>query len=366
MAGGVERVLTTKANYFADQMGYEVTIIVTEGKGEPLFYPLSDKVNVINLDINYEELWSCSFLKKIWLYLRKQPVYRRRLTQELLRIQPDITISLLRREINFITRIKDGSKKVGELHINRAHFRTEEGKNPGIVKVLFAIVWMKALVPKLRGLDRLVVLTENDKEAWHELSNVVAIPNPLSFEPSVTSPLTQKRVIVIGRYCHEKGYDDLLKTWAEVQAMNADWRLDAFGDGDRSAYEAMMDDLHIDRHRCCLHGRTTDVQREYVNSSIAVCSSNYEGFGMVLVEAMACGVPVVSFDCPWGPRNIITDGEDGLLVENGNTHKLAEALASLMNQPQEILRLSNNSKQNVRRFMVDEVALKWAALFDSL
>ena len=366
MAGGVERVLTLKASYFADHLDYDVTIILTEGKGKPVFYPLSDKVKVINLDINYEELWTCSFLKKIWLYLKKRPLYKRKLTAELMRIRPDVTISLLRREINFISSIKDGSKKVGELHINREHFRTEEGENPGIVKILFAKVWMRNLVPKLKSLDRLVVLTEDDKRAWKELDHVVAIPNPLSFVPKLQSPLTEKRVIVIGRYCHEKGYPFLLQAWAEVQKQCAEWRLETYGDGDRSSYEALIDELQIDRRRCILHGRTSDVQQEYAASSIAVCSSKYEGFGMVIVEAMACGLPVVSFDCPWGPRNIITDGEDGMLVENGNTHLLAEALVSLMKNPDRIAQMAEKARQNVRRFRIEEVAEKWKDLFEHL
>ena len=106
MAGGVERVLTLKANYFAEHFGYDITIILTEGKDKPLFYPLSDKVKVINLDIGFEELWTCSFLKKVLIYLKKQHRFRKALTQELMRLRPDITISLLRREINFITSIK--------------------------------------------------------------------------------------------------------------------------------------------------------------------------------------------------------------------------------------------------------------------
>lgn len=366
MAGGVERVLTLKANYFSEHYGHDITIVLTEGKGKPLFYSLSSRVKVINLDINFEELWTCSFIKKIFVYLLKQRRYKKALTHVLMQIRPDITVSLLRREINFITRIPDGSRKVGEMHINRAHFRTEESENPGIIKVLFAKVWMMALVPKLRRLDRLVVLTDNDREAWHELSNVVAIPNPLSLERFAQSPLTEKRIICIGRYCHEKGYDDLLKTWAEVQRLNPEWRLDTYGDGDKSSYELMADELQIDRSRCTLHGRTSNVEHEYMNSSIAVCSSNYEGFGMALVEAMACGVPVVSFDCPWGPRNIIRDGEDGLLVENGNTHKLALALASLMQHPEEISRLGQNAIVNVRRFEIDEVAVRWKRLFEEL
>ena len=119
MAGGVERVLTLKANYFAEHFGYDITIILTEGKEKPLFYPLSDKVKVINLDIGFEELWNCSFLKKVFVYLKKQYLFKKLLKQELLRIRPNITVSLLRREINFLTSINDGSKKIGELHVNR-------------------------------------------------------------------------------------------------------------------------------------------------------------------------------------------------------------------------------------------------------
>ena len=77
MAGGVERVLTLKANYFAENFGYDITIILTEGKDKPLFYPLSDKIKVVNLDIDFEELWKCSFVKKIWVYLKKQRKYKK-------------------------------------------------------------------------------------------------------------------------------------------------------------------------------------------------------------------------------------------------------------------------------------------------
>lgn len=165
MAGGVERVLTLKANYFAEQFDYDITIILTEGKDKPLFYPLSEKIKVINLDIGFEELWFCSFLKKVFIYLRKQRQYKKALTNELMRLRPDITISLLRREINFINDIKDGSRKIGEMHINRANYRNFNTEHAGIVKKLFAKVWSGSLLGHLGKLDRLVVLTEKDREA---------------------------------------------------------------------------------------------------------------------------------------------------------------------------------------------------------
>ena len=365
MAGGVERVLTLKANYFAEHFGYDITIILTEGKDKPLFYPLSDKIKVINLDIGFEELWTCSFAKKVFVYLKKQRQFKKTLTKELMRLRPDITISLLRREINFINDIKDGSRKIGELHINRANYRNFKTENANIIKRLFAKYWSANLVSHLKKLDKLVVLTEKDREAWTELNNVVAIPDPLSFSPESVSPLTEKRVVAIARYSHEKGIDLLLKSWAIAEKKTDDWRLDIYGDGDRTAFELLIDKLSIDRTRCQLHGRTNNVEQEYVNSSIFVLSSRFEGFGMVITEAMACGLPVVSFDCPWGPRSIITNHEDGLLVENGNILALAEGLSSVMSDDSLRQSMHNAGLKNVQRFGIEQIAEQWKVILES-
>ena len=366
MAGGVERVLTLKANYFAEHFGYDITIILTDGNGKPLFYPLSDKVKVINLDINFEELWTCSFVKKIFVYLKKQRLYKKRVREELMRLCPDITISLLRREINFINDIKDGSRKIGELHINRANYRNFSEKENNPVKALFSKFWMHNLLGHLRKLDRLVVLTEDDKKSWVELNNVEVIPDPLSFQPTRHSQQTEKRVLAVGRYSHEKGFDLLLQAWSIVEKSCLDWRLDVFGDGDRTLYEQLMSDLNIDRNRCSLHGRTEDVETEYVNSSVFVCSSRFEGFGMVMVEAMACGLPVVSFDCPWGPRSIISNHEDGILVDSGNVELLAKTLGSLLCNNNLRTSMAQAAQTNVERFRIERIAQQWKQLFTSL
>ena len=217
MAGGVERVLTLKANYFAEHFGYDITIILTEGKDKPLFYPLSDKVKVVNLNIGFEELWTCSFVKKVFVYLKKQRLYKKLVEAELMHLRPDITISLLRREINFITGIKDGSKKIGELHVNRANYRNFESGDSNFFKTIFAKFWMRNLVSKLKKLDKFVVLTHEDKQSWPELSNLSVIPDPLSFVPTCVSSLTEKRVIAVGRYVYQKGFDLLLQAWSEIE-----------------------------------------------------------------------------------------------------------------------------------------------------
>ena len=366
MAGGVERVLTLKANYFADHYGYDITIILTEGKDKPLFYPLSDKVKVVNLDIGFEELWTCSFFKKIFVYLKKQRLYKKLLKQELLRIRPDITISLLRREINFLTSIIDGSKKIGELHVNRSNYRNYEPGEANVLKNLFSKLWMNNLVSNLKQLDRFVVLTEEDHRNWPELNNVVVIPDPLTFSSSTYSTSTEKRVIAVGRYVYQKGFDLLLRSWALVEKSTSDWILTIVGEGDRSPYDSLIDELNIDRTRCKLLGPTDRIQEKYMSSSFLVMSSRFEGFGMVLVEAMANGLPVISFDCPCGPKDIIQNHIDGLLVENGNVEKLAEAIIWMTQHPEERQKMANNAVENVQRFKIEQIAEQWKLLFEAL
>ena len=366
MAGGVERVLTLKANYFAEHFGYDITIILTEGKDKPLFYPLSNKIKVINLNIGFEELWTCSFIKKIFVYLKKQRQFKKTLTKELMCIRPNITISLLRREINFINDIKDGSRKIGELHVNRANYRNFEANDSNFIKTLFAKFWMHSLVAKLKKLNRFVVLTEEDKDAWPELKNIRVIPDPLSFLPTKYSELMERRVIAVGRYVYQKGFDMLLQAWSKIDKLYPDWQLAIFGDGDRTPYEKQMKTFGVDAKRCHLNGPTPNIQQEYVNSSIFVFSSRFEGFGMVLVEAMACGLPVVSFDCPCGPKDIVKDGEDGLLVENGNIDLLASSLSRLMNDETLRQSMSKAGLKNVQRFNIEQIAEQWRLLFESL
>jgi len=366
MAGGVERVLTLKANYFAEHFGYDITIILTEGKDKPLFYPLSKRIKIVNLDVNFEELWTCSFVKKVSVYLSKQRIFKKRLTAELMRIRPDITVSLLRREINFINDIKDGSKKIGELHVNRANYRNFEEGDANFIKNLFAKFWMCSLVSHLKRLDKFIVLTEEDKASWTELSNVEVIPDPLAFDITEVSPLKAKRVIAVGRYVYQKGFDLLLQAWAKIEKLFPDWELAIYGMGDRSSYENLAQQLGINMNRCHLNGSTQNIRKEYLESSLFVFSSRFEGFGMVLIEAMACGLPVVSFDCPCGPKDIVSHDEDGLLVPSGDIDKLANAMSQLMDSYELRHQMAKNAICNVRRFQIDEIADRWQLLFEDV
>ncbi len=365
-AGGVERVVSFKASYFAEAYNYDVTIIVTEGNGRDCFFPLSDKVTVINLNLGFEELWKASFVKKIFLYLTKQFRYRRMLKSELMRIRPDITISVLRREINFINSIPDGSHKIGELHVNRSNYRNFTSRDNNLVKQFFARFWMNDLLTHLKKLDRMVVLTEDAKRDWPELSNVHLIPDPIPFKVDHVSTLSTKRVVCIGRYAYEKGNDLLLKAWSKVEKQCQDWTLDIYGQGNQTPYRELIHELGIDETRCHLHGSLTDVKEAYLGSSIFSLPSRFEGFGLVIIEAMACGVPVVSFDCENGPRNIISNNQDGILVKPFDVDEYADSLLRLIRDDQLRSQMGNRAHESSKRYLIEDIALQWKNLFDDV
>lgn len=363
-AGGIERVVAVKANYFAEQLGYDVTIIITEGNSRDSFFSISDKVYVINYEFNFEELWHLPFGKKIVAYLQKQYLFKKRLRTDLMRIRPDYTISTLRREINFLTKINDGSFKIGELHVNRANYRNVDGNN--IIKRLFAKFWMNSLLRHIKQLDRMVVLTDSALIDWPELDNVIKIPDALPFKIDNKSVLNSKRIISIGRYAYDKGNDLLLHAWSIIEKEFADWTLDIFGNGDKEPYQKLVEELGIDHNRCHLHGPIHDVKKEYLSSSIFLLPSRFEGFGLVIIESMACGVPVVSFDCENGPRSIITDGEDGYLVPPFDVNAFAEKVMHLMRNEELCKRMGTNAQKSVSQYDIDKVGLQWKQLFDEL
>lgn len=365
LQGGMERVLTVKANYLADIVGYDVYIIVTDDKDKQPFYALSEKVNLINLEVGFGELWKYSFFKRVFVYLRKQQLYKARLTKALKKIRPDITDTLMRREINFINSINDGSIKIGEIHNNRHNYRNFEEGNTNFLKQIFANFWMKSLISKIRKLRCFVVLSSEDKNNWTELSNVHVINNPISIQSDITTNLEAKNVIAVGRYTYQKGFDLLLQAWIKVQSRHSDWNLYIYGAGDKTAFIKQCNTLGIN-NSCHLESATSDIISKYLNSSVFVLSSRFEGFPMVLPEAMSVGLPCVAFTCPCGTKDIIKDGEDGLWVKNGDINMLADKICYLIEHPIFRKNIGQNAYRNIQRLCLKNIMKQWIDLFDKL
>ena len=180
------------------------------------------------------------------------------------------------------------------------------------------------------------------------------------------SDLHVKRIISIGRYAYQKGYDLLLRAWAEIEKDYPDWQLTIYGMGNQYPLRSQMRILGIDPDRCLLNGPVNDVIKEYLNSSLFVLPSRFEGFGLVIIEAMSCGVPVVAFNCPMGPDEIISDGEDGFLVPVGDIHALADKLQILMQDNELRMKFSETAYRNSGRYHLDKISNQWIQLFSQL
>lgn len=363
---GMERVLTLKANYFAEHFGYDIHIILTDGKDKQPYYELHPSVTLHQLDINYDELYGFPLHKRITGYLGKQRLFKKRLNQCLCELRPDITISLLRRDINFINDVKDGSIKLGEIHFNKSNYRTfSDNRLPAFVQRTVKQYWRWQLIRQLRKLKRFIVLSHEDAAEWTELNNVNVIHNPLPFLPERQSDNSQKQVIAVGRYMPQKGFDRLIPAWAIVSKRHPDWILRIYGDGMRQQLQQQIDSLGTSS-TCILEHSTPNIMDKYCESSIFVLSSRFEGFGMVIIEAMACGVPPVSFTCPCGPRDIISDGKDGLLVENGDIEGMAEKICYLIENDDIRKKMGKQARLDVDRFKIEHIAQQWKKLFEEL
>lgn len=363
--GGMERVVTLKANYLADCASYDVYIVMTDAKGQAPFFPLSPKVHLVQLDENFEELWNQPLWRRIFLYLKHRRGYRRKLTQFLMDLRPDITISTLRREINFLCDIPNGSKKIGEIHMNRKYFRTlsHEGCLRGIYRALQKY-WERQLIHSLSKLDAFVALTDRDAQQWTELNNVHVIPNPLAFYEEHPKRVENNTAMAMGRFCHQKGFDLLVQAWQKVVPQHPDWALHFYGD-DGEDFRRYIAQYNMEGS-CFSHPFTDDTQAAMNRHSFFVLGSRFEGFGMVMAEAMACGLPVVAFDCPFGPREIIHDGEDGLLAKAEDTDDLADKLCRMIEDAPLRQQMGERAHKNIRRLHMEKIGRMWTDLFDEL
>lgn len=363
---GMSSIISQKVNYLADHTDNEVYIVLTEHPEKPLFYQLSEKVHRRVMTINFDDLDTMPLYKKLFCYYFKQRKFKRVLTDYMMELRPDITVSVTRREINFINQIHDGSKKIAEIHFARPHYRQfNKPFLPNAVNRFISVRWMKSLLKNLKQLDKFVVLTEEDSKNWPELDNLVVIPNFFSSIPLQKSDGNSKLVVAAGRYSYQKGFDLLLEAWCIVYRNHPDWQLCIYGGGDNESFQKLSDKLGLSSVVRC-NPAVTDISAIYAKASFLVFSSRYEGFGLVLLEAMAVGLPVVSFDSPCGPKDIVKDGVNGLLAESGNVNQLAEKICYMIEHDENRHRMAENTIRTVELFKKDAVMQKWIQLFNSL
>lgn len=359
---GMERVLANKTRALV-AMGHSVVIVTTEQKGRPNAFPFDPAIRFIDLGIGYEDNNGASFLDKLLHYPAKQRRHRKRLTEVLLREKPDVVVSMFCGEETFLPKIHDGSRKVLEIHFSRFK-RLQYGR-----KGLWALadrLRSRADLRHVRRFDKFVVLTQEDKEYWGGLPNIVVIPNARTFTFDTPALLEDKSIVALGRYSEQKGLDLLVEAWKilcdKVGKDALGWSLHLVGDGEtRPQIERMIREYDLGA-TVFPDGPAKDVKSLYAKTSILALSSRYEGLPMVLLESQAAGVPAVCFTCKCGPRDVIENGRNGLLVPEGDLEGFADALLKLMTDPELRKRMGAESYRMSDAWSEENIMNRWKAL----
>ncbi|WP_318344731.1 glycosyltransferase family 4 protein [Flagellimonas baculiformis] len=347
-SGGLERVLSIKASHFADELGHEVHIVTLNDTHDSIFFKFSPKIQLHNISLRNSTIaYMLGYFKGVKKIISD--------------IDPDI-ILVCDDGIKgfFVPFFNNGKTIVYERHVSKV---VEQGEGKGsFSKRISTKIKYKLMDIGAKKFDSFIVLTEGNRKEWKS-PNVRVIANPLPIFPEGVSALTEKKVIAVGKHCYQKGYDRLLMAWEVVTKQHPDWTLEIFGlSHPKHNLDQWSKNLRID-HTVNLKSPAKDIYNHYLNSSFHVLSSRYEGFGMVIIEAMACGLPSISFDCPHGPSDIITDHHNGLLVENGNIEEMANSICKLIEDENLRKRLGHNAKISVGRYKIREIGNVWNNLF---
>jgi Glycosyltransferase len=265
-------------------------------------------------------------------------------------------------DVSFITDINDGSKKILEIHFSKFK-RLQYGR-----KGLWALAdkyRTKQDEKLVKKFDKFIVLTKEDASYWGNLKNMQVIYNASPFKTDLISPLENKKVIAIGRYTYQKGFDMLLKTWEQVNKHLPDWNLNIIGDGEPneiSQLKTLIDKYNIS-NSVTLVKPTSNIEKEYLSSSLLVMSSRYEGLPMILIEAQTFGLPIVAFDCKCGPKDVITNGVDGYIVPQGDITAFSEKIMTIIENEDLRKKMGERAKLASKRFNEDVIMQQWITLF---
>ena len=186
----------------------------------------------------------------------------------------------------------------------------------------------------------------------------------MSFYPQESSSLENHQIVCVGSLSYNKGYDLLIDAWSKIASQHPTWSVHIYGKGDASIYQTTINQLGIQK-QITFHLPVQDIESIYQQASLLVLPSRSEGFGMVLIEAMACGVPCVAFDCPCGPRDIVQNGKNGYLVKAQDTEILAKKIEILIEDKESRIKMGKFAKQTAQQYLINRIALQWKDLFES-
>lgn len=357
--GGIERILVDKMNYLAAQYDYDVYMLTADQGVHNVPYLLEDCVHFADLGIRFHQQYRYRGLKRLIVVWRLSRLFKQRLSARLQEIKPNIIVCTTANyiDINILAELKGSIPLIVESHSIYRKTLGQKGLRHRYADYMYRKGLSKAQL--------IIALTEEDAIEWRrEFVPVSVIPNMVHLNKGDFSSLDQKRVIWVGRFDYQKRPMDMIEVWKKVYPKFCGWRLDIYGEGEqRVELERVASTIDMNIH---IHHPISNIFNCYRNSSILVSTSLFEPFGLVIPEAMSCGLPVVAYNVPYGPAGIISDGVNGFLVKNRNVDEFANRVCRLIEDKELRSRMGQAAIQSAQRYRADLIMSKWKELFEVL
>lgn len=358
--GGLERILVEKVNLLTSYFGYDIHVITLNQGNHSLPYKLDPKVHYCDLGIQFHKQYRFSGVRRFWEIFRLYNLFEHRLKDKIKEIDPDIIICVRLQFLKIISKVKGPIPLLYESHTYR---KATDFENMNLISNIKAFLYHRN--EKLP--QKIVAITEGDADDWRRINpNVNVIPNVVNLNKSGKySDCKSKSVIFVGRFSKQKDIKTLLQIWGAVYRLYPNWTLQIYG-GYGGAQERLMQDIQKMDANIIVHDPTSDIHDKYLENSLLLMTSLYEPFGLVLPEAMSCGLPVVAFDCPYGPADIITDGVDGFLIKDRNIDEYVNKVCLLMDDVSLRQKMGQAGIVSSQRYTAERIMPMWKQLFEQV